>query len=393
VRARELKVESRAEADSLYTLLLEGSKFDSLARERSIAPSKARGGDLGFLQKGRHPELDSVIFALSPGELSPVLELPDGYVIVTVEERIPAQLQSFEQVQSRIDERLRRQKLNQVYERYTKELMSAAQIERFEAGDTLALVNSHPITEQEFEARVAQLPPFARSGLDTPEGRSQFLDQLILERLLRERAEAEDLWLREPVQAQLRSARQAILVRELYRLKVIEPSSVDSNQVRDYYEANQDEFRVGERVRARELKVGSRAEADSLYRYLTRRPGILGWILGPPKVDFDSLARERSVAPTKAKGGDLGYFTRDEKPEIAAVAFKLKPGQISKVIPVEDGFVILKVDARNPSRIKPLSEVFNQIQGRLRTERQKELEAELYSRLRGEHQIQTFLSE
>lgn len=393
VRAREIRVDSQALADSLLRLLEGGAPFDSLAREFSTAPTKVQGGDLGLVPKGRYPELDSVIFALNPGELSGVVELADGFAIVKVEERVPQKPREFEQVRAQIETRLRRQKVDELYARYTGGLKAQAKIERFPAGDTMALVNHHPITRQEFQARVELLPPFIRRGIETPEGEAQFLDQLILERLLSEEAEAEDLWLANRVQERLQEEQRAILLRELDRVAVIEPARVDSNAVIEYYKANQEEFRVPERVRVRELKVDSLKEAEGLHRLLTRRPGILGWLgLSRPRVNFDSLARARSVAPSRTRGGDLGLFARHERSEpIAEAAFKLKPGQISPIITLEDGFVILKCEERVPPRIKELPQVFHQIEVRLRSERQRERREKLLSELRGRHLIEVYL--
>lgn len=46
--------------------------------------------------------------------------------------------------------------------------------------------------------------------------------------------------------------------------------------------------------------------------------------------DFEELAKEKSIAPERAKGGDLGYFSRDEMaPEFAVAAFATEPGEIS----------------------------------------------------------------
>ncbi len=66
--------------------------------------------------------------------------------------------------------------------------------------------------------------------------------------------------------------------------------------------------------------------------------------------DFAAIAKEKSNDPgTKATGGDLGWFTKDEMvPEFAEAAFKLQKGQYTET-PVKTQFgyhVIMLVDRR-----------------------------------------------
>jgi len=66
--------------------------------------------------------------------------------------------------------------------------------------------------------------------------------------------------------------------------------------------------------------------------------------------DFAAIAKEKSNDPgTKATGGDLGWFTKDEMvPEFAEAAFKLQKGQYTEA-PVKTQFgyhVIMLVDRR-----------------------------------------------
>ncbi len=96
--------------------------------------------------------------------------------------------------------------------------------------------------------------------------------------------------------------------------------------------------------------------------------------------DFAAIAKDKSNDPgTKATGGDLGWFTKDEMvPEFAEAAFKLQKGQYTET-PVKTQFgyhVILLVDRRTappPSLEEARPQVVALLQRELIDQKVKEL--------------------
>ena len=83
IRVRHVVVRTEAKARDLLQRIRGGEDFIATARENSIDPSAANGGNIGFFGKG---DLDSafeaVAFALKVGEVSGVVKTSLGYHII-----------------------------------------------------------------------------------------------------------------------------------------------------------------------------------------------------------------------------------------------------------------------------------------------------------------------
>ena len=87
---------ARTKAESLLVELKTGGDFEMLAKRESMDPgSKENGGDLGWNRRGRMvAEFERWMFALPPGQLSPVVETPFGYHIIRVDRVQPGEVKA-----------------------------------------------------------------------------------------------------------------------------------------------------------------------------------------------------------------------------------------------------------------------------------------------------------
>jgi len=70
-RARHILVETAAQCEELKNQILSGADFAEVAKQHSLCPSGAQGGDLGEFGRGQMVrEFDEVVFT---GELNKVL--------------------------------------------------------------------------------------------------------------------------------------------------------------------------------------------------------------------------------------------------------------------------------------------------------------------------------
>jgi len=124
---------------------------------------------------------------------------------------------------------------------------------------------------------------------------------------------------------------QRLRIEFLVASQIKSPPAPSEEAMRAYYDKNQKIFHKPKQVRARQILVRTREEAEQI-RERSR------------KTAFESLARKYSVAPEANKGGDLGFFGPDTMPPIFdSVCFSLPVDQVSEVVSSDYGFHLFQV--------------------------------------------------
>lgn len=100
-----------------------GAEFAGLAKAHSEGPDAEGGGLVGWVARGDLvPELDEVVFSLSPGELSEVVETQWGFHLLLVDEHQEAGLASFDEARPGIERKLRARYADERYKKWISEL-------------------------------------------------------------------------------------------------------------------------------------------------------------------------------------------------------------------------------------------------------------------------------
>lgn len=111
VRARHILVKTKEEAEAVVKDLEGGADFAKLAGEKSIGPSKANGGDLGYLSKGDVVEpFGNAVMALETGKISEPVETEFGWHVILVEEKRKKSAPPFEAMQGELHQTLLRER-------------------------------------------------------------------------------------------------------------------------------------------------------------------------------------------------------------------------------------------------------------------------------------------
>lgn len=128
----EKKTEAKNKIAAVQERLKKGEDFAAVAQEASEGPSKSKGGDLGFFQRGQmDPTFEQAAFALEPGKVSDVVETRFGYHIIKVGEKKPEATPAYSDVKDEIEQYLKQQKTREKVESYLEGLRKNAKIDKF----------------------------------------------------------------------------------------------------------------------------------------------------------------------------------------------------------------------------------------------------------------------
>ena len=225
-------------------------------------------------------------------------------------------------------------------------------------GTVIAKVDNLPITAEQLEQEIQnynQLMDNPAAKITAREQKLAYLnDELIRRYLFYLEAKAKQLDERPNVQEILRNLEINVLANQLMQDEVGNITAT-SSEVEDFYNIYKEQYQQSEERKVREIGVDSEQEAkDALVQLLQG-------------ADFATLATQRSRTETAGKGGDLGFIKRGQRgPDFAAfeeVAFSraLNAGQVSNIFKVKNRYYIVKVDEIKGGQVKPLSEVWDDI--------------------------------
>jgi len=88
VHAKHILVEKHSHALQVLDELNAGKSFEEVAKQRSICPSRKKGGDLGWFRKGQMVKaFEKAAFELEVGKVSEPVKTQFGYHIILVVEK------------------------------------------------------------------------------------------------------------------------------------------------------------------------------------------------------------------------------------------------------------------------------------------------------------------
>jgi len=238
-------------------------------------------------------------------------------------------------------------------------------------GVVLAEVNGNSITDTDFYKEQESLPPYLKPMTETPEGKKEMLDTMVVRELIMQQAQKDGIDKSPAVAAKLEDLKKRIIVEAYLKKKVEESANVSDAELQEFYKKNLDKFKTGDQIKASHILVKSEAEAKEIEKQL--KGGA----------SFEELAKKHSIDGAAPKGGDLGWFGKGSMlPDFEKVAFSLKEGQISGIVPTKFGYHIIKVTGKRPAGTRSFEEVKDQIKAAVAPEKQQEVFKKLKEELK-----------
>ena len=128
--SEEQRAAKRSRIDQVLKEARAGADFAELARTHSDAPTKQWGGELDPIVRGQGAAgLETIAFALAPGQVSDVQSVPEGFEILKVESRSEAITVSEEQASAAIRNHLQELDAKAAVQNEVERLRSAGNIE------------------------------------------------------------------------------------------------------------------------------------------------------------------------------------------------------------------------------------------------------------------------
>lgn len=212
----------------------------------------------------------------------------------------------------------------------------------------LATVNGVEITDDDLKLASEDIGPSIPRQLEGKARESYVLDYLVDEQLLVQEAQAQKLSETPDFAKRLAYLRDKALFETLLA-KVAKEATTDAN-IKQTYDTVAKNQKPDTEYHAHHILVPSEDEAKAVAKRLKGGE------------DFAKVAGETSKDPG-AKGGDLGWFTKDKMvTEFAEAVAKMEPGQISDPVKSQFGWHVIRLDEKRPKVFPPLEQIRPQVQ-------------------------------
>lgn len=208
----------------------------------------------------------------------------------------------------------------------------------------LARVGKVAITQSEFSRKLADVSPGYQDYVLTPNGRRQFLDVLIREKLVLVAAQQSDVprsagfrarleQLRRDEEDRVRDGGEALLIKMWEEdLRQRGALAVSDAEVADYVSKHPNEVLI------RHVLLGTPQQAEIVAKKLRLGAG------------FAKVAQTESLdAATAAKGGEFPPLMYGEViPELEEVVFRMRTGEIGGPLKSKFGYHVVRKDGERP---------------------------------------------
>jgi peptidyl-prolyl cis-trans isomerase C len=231
-------------------------------------------------------------------------------------------------------------------------------------GKPVVTIDDEKVSLSQFNAELDKIPMNMKMLVASQSGKREFLDKLIVRKLLLREAKKAGVEKEKEFQDKFNDIKEQLIIESLLRKKVTTEAKFDDETLQKYYDVHKEEFKRDREIRTRQIVVGTEQEAKEIQSKIAKGE------------DFAELAKKYSMDPSaKTTGGDVGFHPKGSLiPEFEAAAFKLtKAGQVAPPVKTKLGYHIIKLEDVREGAIVPFPEVKEFIRQKLTQEKQTEV--------------------
>lgn len=152
--------EARRKADDVLKQLKAGGNFSDLAKKYSEDPSGKTGGSIGWVQNFPVDAVQKIAFSLAKGGTSDVIDAGYAFLILHIDDKQSAHAKSLDEVKSQIEGVAKLQKVARIAESQANALLTAAKTNGLEKA---AAVKGITVINTDFIGRTDSLPGIGAS--------------------------------------------------------------------------------------------------------------------------------------------------------------------------------------------------------------------------------------
>jgi parvulin-like peptidyl-prolyl isomerase len=391
-QARQVVLDTKAEADAAYMQFLFGADFDAIARQCSIAPSRIYGGKMPYVGWGAtDPAWEAAVFPLAPGETSPVFETPEGWQFVQLVAidvvDLPDQTKAFSRIEAVLKKRMLEQRRHDFSEYLWTKYHAKQVIEDFGPENLHAVMAKTPqATIATWDGGSVSVNEFLR-GLDWNDfaGLLPGRFQVEMEKQLRQtinaplavlEARARGYEKVPEIADDIGHYRDELVEVALYTDYIVKGVTVSDEEVRQYYDAHKAELVAPEKRRVAHIVVPTKEEAEAIQKDIAEGQ------------KFETLVARSTDTESAKKGGDLGWVTRQDAKGEFEIVFAMSQGEVSAPMQSKYGFHIVKVTEIVTGQPLDFAEAKDKIRKKLLEDKQRDKRKIWVQRLRQESTIE-----
>lgn len=164
------------------------------------------------------------------------------------------------------------------------------------------------------------------------------------------------------------------------REDVIADVNVTDQEAKEYYDNNQEQYKVAEQKKVSHILFDDQAKAEEVLAEI--KAGA----------DFTEIAKENSTGPSAENGGELGFIAVNDRgydKTFRDAAMKLSVGEVSsEPVKTKYGYHIIKVTDKKEAGMKDFSDVKDSIKTQLESKKQNQEWSDFVESLRDQAEIE-----